>query len=119
VSDRFVRSQRAAVVELGDDVALVGRDGSVARLTGESAELAREVIAFVGVPRSRDDVIAHVERLAGPLGERNMGHRCMRRTRPHRGMRLALCDRSHRVDSGKALCGRCHRNLDGVSATQQ
>jgi 3-polyprenyl-4-hydroxybenzoate decarboxylase len=70
VIDRIVRSQRAAVVEIGDDVALVGRDGSVARLTGDSAALAREVIAFVGVPRSRDEVIAHVETLAGPLGER-------------------------------------------------
>lgn len=67
---RFVRSQRAAVVEIGDDVALVGRDGSIARLTGESAELAREVIAFVGMPRTRADVIAHIESLAGPLGER-------------------------------------------------
>lgn len=70
MADRIVRSQRAAVVEIGDDVALVARDGSVARLTGESAELAREVIAFVGLPRTRADVIAHVETLAGPLGER-------------------------------------------------
>lgn len=70
VSDRIVRSQRAAVVEIGDDVALVGRDGSVARLTDDSAALAREVIAFVGMPRTRSEVIAHVESLAGPLGER-------------------------------------------------
>jgi 3-polyprenyl-4-hydroxybenzoate decarboxylase len=70
VSDRIVRSQRAAVVEIGDDVALVGRDGSVARLAGESADLAREVIAFVGTPRTHADVIAHIERLAGPLGDR-------------------------------------------------
>lgn len=71
VVDRIVRSQRAAVVELGDDVALVGRDGSVARLTGDSAALAREVIAFVGTPRSRADVHLHLELLAGPLAESN------------------------------------------------
>jgi 3-polyprenyl-4-hydroxybenzoate decarboxylase len=70
VSDRFVRSQRAAIVEIGDDIAVVGRDGSVARLSGDSADLAREVIAFVGVPRTRADVIAHIESLAGPLGDR-------------------------------------------------
>jgi SAM-dependent methyltransferase/3-polyprenyl-4-hydroxybenzoate decarboxylase len=69
VADRIVRSQRAAVVEIGDDVALVGRDGSVARLTGDSAALAREVIAFVGTPVSRAEVHLHIELLAGPLAE--------------------------------------------------
>ncbi|MDB4953485.1 MAG: Bifunctional phosphopantothenoylcysteine decarboxylase/phosphopantothenate synthase [Myxococcales bacterium] len=67
---RWVRSQRAAVVDLGDDVALVGRDRIVRRLEGDSAALARVVIAFLSRPRTTDEVIAHVEALAGPLGDR-------------------------------------------------
>ena len=65
-----VRSARAAVVELGDGLFLVARDGSVRRLDGDSAALAREVLAFYAEPRSDADVIAHIDALAGPLGER-------------------------------------------------
>lgn len=67
---RWVRSQRAAVVELGDDVLLVGRDGSVRKLSGDSAELARETLAFFGCARSEAELVAHLEMLAGPLGDR-------------------------------------------------
>jgi 3-polyprenyl-4-hydroxybenzoate decarboxylase len=72
VSDdrRWIRSQRAAVVELDEDVLLVGRDGSVRRLAGDSAELAREAIELFGRPHSESELVAHVEALAGPLGDR-------------------------------------------------
>jgi len=66
----WVRSQRAAVADSGDVVWLIARDGSVRRLDGDGAELARAVIAYFAHPRSEADVIAHVETLAGPLGER-------------------------------------------------
>jgi 3-polyprenyl-4-hydroxybenzoate decarboxylase len=69
VSERLVRSQRAAVVELGGDVLLVGRDGAVRRIEGESAELARVVLAYVAHPRSEAELIAHVESLAGRIDD--------------------------------------------------
>lgn len=70
MTDRWVRSQRAAIAESGDDVLLVARDNTVRRLAGDSADLARAVLAFLSVARSETEVIAHVESLAGPLGER-------------------------------------------------
>lgn len=70
MSVRWIRSQRAAVVEAGADLLLVGRDRSVRRLTGDGAELAREVLAFFARAHDDDALIAHVEALAGPLGER-------------------------------------------------
>jgi 3-polyprenyl-4-hydroxybenzoate decarboxylase len=48
---------------------LVGPDGSLRRLAGDSAELAREVLSFCGIPRSHAEILAHVEALSGaPLG---------------------------------------------------
>lgn len=70
MSERWIRSQRAAVVESGDALLLVARDQSVRRLDGDSAELARAVVAFFARAHSEADVVAHVESLAGPLGER-------------------------------------------------
>lgn len=71
MSERWVRSQRASVVEIGDAILLVARDGKVHRLDDDSAELARAVLDHLGVPRSEAEVLAHVEGLAGePLGER-------------------------------------------------
>jgi len=71
VSERWIRSQRASVVEIGDDIVLISRDGTVHRVAGDSAELARAVLDHLGTPRREADVIAHVEALAGePLGER-------------------------------------------------
>lgn len=67
---RFIRSQRAAVAERGDAILLVARDGSVRTLDGDSAELAREVLAFFARPHDEAELIAHVEALAGPLGDR-------------------------------------------------
>jgi len=70
VSERWIRSQRAAIAETGDEVLLIARDGSVRRLDGDSAELARVVLAQLAVSRSEGELVAHVESLAGPLGER-------------------------------------------------
>lgn len=55
---------------MGDDLLLVARDGSVKKLAGDSAELARAVLAHLARARDEAEVIAHVESLAGPLGER-------------------------------------------------
>ena len=70
MSERWVRSQWAAVADAGDDLLLVARDASVRRLEGDSAELARVVIAFLARPQDEAAVIEHVESLAGPLGDR-------------------------------------------------
>jgi 2-polyprenyl-3-methyl-5-hydroxy-6-metoxy-1,4-benzoquinol methylase/3-polyprenyl-4-hydroxybenzoate decarboxylase len=68
---RWIRSQRAAAVDIdAEGLVLLARDGRVLKLEGESAELARTVLAFLGQPRSEREVIAHVEKLSGePLGE--------------------------------------------------
>src|SRR5690606_2806986 len=42
----------------------------VRKLGDDTAELARELLAYLARPRSEAEVIAHVESLAGPLGER-------------------------------------------------
>jgi SAM-dependent methyltransferase/3-polyprenyl-4-hydroxybenzoate decarboxylase len=70
VTARWIRSQRAAVAEVGEDLLLVGRDGSVRKLAGDSAELAREVLGFFAKPHDEAELVEHVEALAGPLGER-------------------------------------------------
>jgi SAM-dependent methyltransferase/3-polyprenyl-4-hydroxybenzoate decarboxylase len=67
--ERWIRSQRAAVADVGDHVYLVGRDGTVRRIEGDGAELARTVLAFVAQARTQGEILAHVESLAGPLGE--------------------------------------------------
>jgi hypothetical protein len=69
VIERWIRSQRAAVADGSGALHLIGRDGVVRRVDGDSAELARAVLAFLAQPRSETEVIAHVEELAGPLGD--------------------------------------------------
>lgn len=69
-SQRWVRSQRAAAVDLADDLYLIARDGSVRRLEGDSAELGRVVLAFFGRSRTEAELVAHLEANAGPLEER-------------------------------------------------
>ncbi|HEX5059517.1 MAG TPA: hypothetical protein VFV99_09165, partial [Kofleriaceae bacterium] len=70
MSTRWIRSSRAAVAEVGDELLLIGRDGSVQRLDDDGAELAREVLLFFAQPHDEAELMAHVEMLAGPLGER-------------------------------------------------
>ncbi|HUS29327.1 MAG TPA: flavoprotein [Kofleriaceae bacterium] len=78
---RWIRSQRAAVVDApsrgsgsdgdGDGLIVVGRDARVFKLEGDSAQLARVVVAFLGRPHSEREVLAHLEALGGePLGDR-------------------------------------------------
>src|SRR5258708_9419446 len=64
--DSWVRSRRACAVDVGADLVLVARDGSVRRLSGTSAELARVVLGELARPRGGDDVIAAVGALAMP-----------------------------------------------------
>jgi SAM-dependent methyltransferase/3-polyprenyl-4-hydroxybenzoate decarboxylase len=66
------RSQRAAVVDRGDGLLLVGREGSVRKLEGDSADLGRAVLAALSAPRSEDAIVAHLARLAGPIEDRTV-----------------------------------------------
>jgi len=67
---RWIRSQRAAVAEHGDSLLLIGRDGSVRSIDGDSAELTRVALAFFGCAHDEAELVAHIESLAGPLGDR-------------------------------------------------
>jgi hypothetical protein len=50
------------------ELVLVGRDGSGRKLDGESAELVRAILDFLHAPRTRAEIIAHLERLSdGPI----------------------------------------------------
>lgn len=76
--ERWVRSQRAAAVDVGARLVLVGRaPGSVGgapagdgvrAVEGDGAEVARELLAFCAVPRSVGELVDHVVALSG--GER-------------------------------------------------
>jgi 3-polyprenyl-4-hydroxybenzoate decarboxylase len=61
----LVRSPFAKVAEREGALVAVAVDGSVLRVTGDSAELARAVLAFLAEPRAREQIIAHLEELAG------------------------------------------------------
>src|SRR5262245_23012794 len=65
-----IRSPRRTIVVAAGYLRLVARDGSVRRLDGDSAELARVVLAFFATPHAEAELIAHIESLAGELGER-------------------------------------------------
>ncbi len=53
------------VVDHGDDIFVIGADGTAHQLTGDSAELVRAILAFAGAPRTRDQILAHLEALVG------------------------------------------------------
>ncbi len=65
--------RRAAIVGIYDvreTTVIVAPDGVVHELSGPSAELARAVLGFCLEPRSRAEIVAHVESLTGgPLAD--------------------------------------------------
>lgn len=64
----MTKLRRAAVVGIYDvreTTVILAPDGAVHELTGASAELARAVLAFLLEPRSRAEILAHVELLTG------------------------------------------------------
>jgi SAM-dependent methyltransferase/3-polyprenyl-4-hydroxybenzoate decarboxylase len=52
-------------VDDGPDLLLFGSDGVVRRLDGDSAGLARVVLDFTAQPRTRAEILAHLEALSG------------------------------------------------------
>jgi hypothetical protein len=61
----LVRAPVARIADQGESLLLLGADQSSCLLTGTSAELARAVLAFLVVPRSRAELTAHLEQLSG------------------------------------------------------
>lgn len=68
-----LRLRRAPVVriyDVGETTVVVGADGAAHELAGPSAQLTRAVLAFALAPRTRAEIIAHIEALSGgPLAD--------------------------------------------------
>ena len=71
MSELLVRAALPKIIASREAITLVAADGSVRRLDGDAASLAEAVLAFTEeAPRSRSEIRAHVESLAGaPLLE--------------------------------------------------
>ena len=65
MSKLFVRAARVRICDHRDGIAIAGSDGTVRRLEGDSAELARAILAFFSVPRDPDLLLPHLEELSG------------------------------------------------------
>src|SRR5207248_9263947 len=65
VDDAWLRTTRATAIDLGGDLLLLG--ATVRRLEGDSAELARAVLAFLARPPRRSELLAHLDAIAGPI----------------------------------------------------
>jgi 3-polyprenyl-4-hydroxybenzoate decarboxylase/predicted nicotinamide N-methyase len=63
--ERLVRAAAIRAYDRRDALTLLGVDGVARRLDGDSAALARAVLAFVTTPRTRGEIAAHVAALAG------------------------------------------------------
>jgi 3-polyprenyl-4-hydroxybenzoate decarboxylase len=61
----LVRSSRAQIADRLDSLVISGVDRSIVRLSGDSAELASAVLTFLAEPRTRAQVLAHLEELTG------------------------------------------------------
>ena len=68
VADTWVRSQRAAAVDVGERFVLVGGDGAMHAIDGDGGAVAREMLAFAGVARTTAELVDHVVALS--RGER-------------------------------------------------
>lgn len=72
----IARLRRARVVRIYDaldSTVILGVDGRARELHAESAELAKVLLQFLLEPRSRGEVLEHVEALTGaPLGENSV-----------------------------------------------
>jgi 3-polyprenyl-4-hydroxybenzoate decarboxylase len=61
----LIRSPLAKVAEREGSLVVVGGDQRTLHLTGDSAELARAILDFLNLPRSRIELSAHLETLSG------------------------------------------------------
>ena len=67
---KLVRPTALLTMACKDTLEIVGRDGSLRRLEGDTAALAEVVLAFCETPREPSEIRGHIEALTGaPLGE--------------------------------------------------
>ena len=59
------RTALARIYDVGETTVLLAKDGRGHELTGDSARLARAVLAFLVEPRTRAEILAHLEALTG------------------------------------------------------
>ncbi len=70
---RWRRARVVRIYDTLDTTVLVGPDGRAHQLRAESAELAKALLFFLLEPRSRQEIIEHVEELTGAeLGEHSV-----------------------------------------------
>jgi len=70
---RLRRARVVRVYDTADSTVLLGPDGRAHQLQGETALLAQELLRFLLEPRTRAEVVAHVEALTGAtLGENSV-----------------------------------------------
>lgn len=69
-AERLERAETLLAMRASEGLELVGADGSLRRLEGDTAALAEAVLVFCDVGRTRSEIRAHVEALTGgPLGD--------------------------------------------------
>jgi 2-polyprenyl-3-methyl-5-hydroxy-6-metoxy-1,4-benzoquinol methylase/3-polyprenyl-4-hydroxybenzoate decarboxylase len=68
--DSWMVSPRARVFDRGEETFVLGADGIAHKLSGDSAELVRALLALLVRPRARDELLAEVAALAGEPIER-------------------------------------------------
>jgi hypothetical protein len=61
----IVRAETARVVELGAALCLIGADGAIHRVDGDSAAVVRRVLELVGRPAAHDAIVAAISAEAG------------------------------------------------------
>jgi hypothetical protein len=62
---RFARARALGAFDHADTLTLLGDDGSIRRFSGDSAQLARAILAFAAAPCTREALAAHLTDLAG------------------------------------------------------
>jgi SAM-dependent methyltransferase/3-polyprenyl-4-hydroxybenzoate decarboxylase len=69
-SPRITRARVLRAYDHADTITILGADGALRRLEGDSAELVRAILGFVATPRSRAELFGHLSELAGaPIDE--------------------------------------------------
>jgi flavoprotein len=61
----LVTSPNARVADHATGMVVLAPDGSARRLTGDSAELVRAILEFCVAPRTREQILLHLEALSG------------------------------------------------------
>lgn len=110
------RAAVARIYDVADRTVILADDGAAHSLTGDSAELARAVLAFLDYPRTGVEVLGHVEALAGePLARPAVVEELVRLL--VRARALDLVDPDERAVPPRGPGPRVVLGLTGAAAT--